>query len=456
MPIRNNQPLPVQPPAEPEPEAQVAGCLARIAVLDGSLRAFTSTCPESALAAACSASTLGGALRGIPVAIKDVIDVEGLPTSANSLSASAAPASRDAEVVRRLRSHGAVIVGKTTTWEFAVGPNPPDGPFSRARNPNGETYQTGGSSSGSAVAVASGEAVGALGTDTGGSIRCPASWCGVVGFKPTHGVVPTEGVLPLAPSLDCIGTLASNVAVAASLFDAIAGVGDASRNPARVIAELDSARPLEGYYIAIWREALDACDPSAEVLYNFDRITKQLATAGATICDVQLPSLAVFNAACYLIARHESFLCYRERLSDQTWRGSLGAPARSLLLSGGMISSEEIGRTVALRARLTAAADRALAMCDAVVTPSMGTVALPVEVGAGIMASPVPHFTRFASLTGQPSITIPSGRSANGLPFGVLLNGARGEDRKLLHLATLVEGVLARAAEAARGTEGAT
>jgi aspartyl-tRNA(Asn)/glutamyl-tRNA(Gln) amidotransferase subunit A len=434
------------------PESRIAECLSRIAELNCSLRAFTSIYSEEVLQAERSARACGDLLLGMPVGIKDVIDVEGLPTSANSFSAGRMPVRRDAEVVRRLRDHGALIVGKTTTWEYGVGPNPAEGPYARARNPHGVGYQTGGSSSGSAVAVASGMVAGALGTDTGGSIRGPASWCGVVGFKPTRGLAPNDGVMPLAPSLDCAGVLARSVPVAAKLFEAITTVAvpHSGRERSEVVTG-GSTEKRKAYRIAVWQAAMDASDTSAEVRENFDLTTKLLTEAGITICEARLPSLTAFNAACYLVARHESFSCYRNQLADREWRGNLNVPTRSLLLAGGMISTDEIAHADRLRVQLTEIADSVLAEFDAVITPTMAIVAPPVETGAGIMASPTPLFIRFASLTGGPSVTIPSGTSLHGLPFGLLLNGRRGSDRALLQLSAFVETVLARsgAAEAA-------
>ena len=207
-------------------------CLAKIAVENDELRTFVSLRGSAALLtaeAADSGKAAGtdsgaGALWGVPVAIKDLIDVRGMRTTAASrVLEDAAPAEEDAECVRRLRAAGAIVVGKTNLHEFAYGGSGAISAYGAARNPRDRARVCGGSSSGSAAAVAAGMCFGALGTDTAGSVRLPAACCGVVGFKPTWGVIPVAGVIPLAWSYDHVGPLARTVEDAGVMFAVLAG-----------------------------------------------------------------------------------------------------------------------------------------------------------------------------------------------------------------------------------------
>lgn len=210
----------------------VRTCLAKIATEDQELRAFICVTESAALGEA-QAADLGraagadsgaGALWGVPVAIKDLIDVRGVRTTAASrVLEDAAPVENDAECVRRLRAAGAIVVGKTNLHEFAYGGSGTISAYGAARNPRERTRVCGGSSSGSAAAVAAGMCFGALGTDTAGSVRLPAACCGVVGFKPTWGAIPVAGVIPLAWSYDHVGPLARTVEDVGTLFAVLAG-----------------------------------------------------------------------------------------------------------------------------------------------------------------------------------------------------------------------------------------
>jgi aspartyl-tRNA(Asn)/glutamyl-tRNA(Gln) amidotransferase subunit A len=223
----------------------VRACMERIAAENGALRAFVTVASDAAIDAAlyaalnadfdagphaAEAADLGkmegraGALWGIPVAIKDLIDVRGMPTTAASrVLEGAAAAEADAECVRRLRAAGAIVVGKTNLHEFAFGGSGVVSAYGAVRNPLDRSRVSGGSSSGSAAAVAAGMCFGALGTDTAGSIRLPAACCGVVGFKPTWSAIPVAGVIPLAWSYDHVGPLARTVEDAGELYAVLAG-----------------------------------------------------------------------------------------------------------------------------------------------------------------------------------------------------------------------------------------
>ncbi len=290
--------------------------LARIAALDPALHAFVAVTPDAARAAASEADrelAAGcdrGPLHGIPIALKDLIDVAGLPTACGSRLRSGAIAGSDAAIVTRLRAAGAVILGKLATYEFAlVGPTF-DGPAPPAVNPWSPDHVTGGSSSGSASAVAAGLVRTAIGTDTGGSIRSPAAYCGVVGLKPTRGRVPSAGVFPLSRSLDHVGPLAASVAEAAMTLDAIA-------DPGREPAAGRLGRDIAGLRIAYARDWF-AEDPERMpgILEEIDAAVSQLSLLGARIAEVSMPDYALFETAGSRILDAEAFAVHRETIAS--------------------------------------------------------------------------------------------------------------------------------------------
>ncbi|MER7084012.1 amidase, partial [Saccharopolyspora kobensis] len=242
--------------------------LRAIAELDGELNAFTAVDRDGAVKAAEKADAElaegldRGPLHGIPVAVKDIIEVAGLPTTMGSAHFADHVSTSDAECVRRLRAGGAVLVGKTTTHEFAFGPTGDSAHGGPSRNPHDTTRITGGSSGGSGAAVAAGMVPLALGTDTGGSVRIPAALCGVVGFKPAFGAIPVDGVFPLAQSLDHVGVLARSPQDCRAAYRVLAGLRDApsrERGETATIGWLDPdlLHPADPEVTRIARAALD-------------------------------------------------------------------------------------------------------------------------------------------------------------------------------------------------------
>jgi aspartyl-tRNA(Asn)/glutamyl-tRNA(Gln) amidotransferase subunit A len=239
------------------------------------------------------------------VAFKDMIDLAGVATGCGARLRRGHVARADAEVVRRLREGGAVPLGKLATYEFAlVGPSF-DQPSPPAKNPWSQAHISGGSSSGSAAAVAAGLVRTAISTDTGGSIRSPACYCGVVGLKPTYGRVPMDGVVPLAPSLDHCGTISATVAEAALTFDAIA-----NQSGRRASASLD--RGVDGLRIAYARDWF-AGDPGLDpaVLRATDAAAERLARLGADVAEAQMPDYTLMHAAGAVLLQAESLALHR-------------------------------------------------------------------------------------------------------------------------------------------------
>lgn len=356
-----------------------------------------------------------GPLAGIPIGIKDIIDIAGLPTRAGSLTRAGHRAERDAPVVLRLRQAGAILLGKTVTTEFACFDPPP------TRNPWNPAHTPGGSSSGSAAAVSLGMCVAAIGSQTGGSIVRPASYCGVAGFKPTRGSVSTEGVVPVSEYLDHVGPLAASVADLQSLFAVLAIPKPPDTQP------LDRAVVLEEFFF-------DQAD--AEVAAITRSAIDRLRAAGMAATPIALPTL--FRE---LHAMHRRIMAYAVAHDHQKKLAAtphLYGPNLSSLIREGMELSE-ISYREALAHQL-AFRDQ-IAHC---IPP--GTVALmPSTPTAAPDTSTTgsPLFNSPWSYSGLPSVTIPCGLTRNRMPCGLQLVAAAGDDWRLLATSQMAEQAIA-------------
>ncbi|MFT3975177.1 MAG: amidase [Amaricoccus sp.] len=408
--------------------------LARIAALDPSLHAFALVTREAALAEADAADRAlaagddRGPLHGIPLAVKDLIDAAALPTACGSRR-SAPLAAADATVVARLRRAGAVILGKLATYEYAtVGPSF-DGPAPPAVNPWNPERITGGSSSGSAAAVAAGLLRASLGTDTGGSIRSPAAWCGVVGLKPTRGRVPASGVFPLSPSLDTVGPLAATVAEAALVFDAIADAGpSASAGVGQSIAGLALG------YARDWFADDPALDP--RVLAVIDAAVSDLSLLGAGIAEVALPRYAPLEEAGGLILDAEAYAVHRDGLAVDP--RSYGRATRDSLMRGRDLTDAAVAAARRTGAEAAAAVDAVLMHHHAVVTAvNLAPAPLLAPCRSGT-ASWNPMRTLPFNLTGHPALSIPAG-FVDGLPVGLQIVGRPGAEALICRIGAAFE-----------------
>ena len=362
-----------------------------------------------------------GPLSGRPVAVKDIITVNGLPTSCGSPSTSDAPATADAALVGRLRVAGAEVFATAQCLEFAAGFAHPR--VGDTRNPRDPTRTSGGSSGGSAALVAAGVCDLAIGTDTGGSIRIPAAYCGVVGLKPTYGLVPTDGVFPLSPSLDHAGTLTATAADGIALLRAIAGPLPAA--PAVGV-------PVLGVLSA------QLADPSVtpEVRGAVWAALDQLAAAGWQLREVKPPWLAEphrWEEALTVIVAREAVTSHAGRDTSQYAAGT-----RALLAFGAAVTQAQYARARAAQAELTAAVEETLAGVDALAGPTVGYCAPEQDppFGAGD-DNGEGRFTGPYNLTGHPAVSIPV--PAPGLPVGLQLAGRRDHDLALLELAAAAE-----------------
>lgn len=378
--------------------------------------------------------TWHGPLHGIPIAIKDVIDVAGRPTRRGCRAfEDASPAARDAAAVGRLREAGAVILGKTATHELAAGSYTPP-----TRNPWDPERSPGGSSGGSAAAVAAGSALGALGTDTLGSVRMPAALCGVVGVKPTYGLVDRTGVVTGTWSLDHVGTLARTVEDAGLLLDAMtAAAGERSDEGGLTGVRIGVVR---GHFVE---------DADAGVVDATQRAARLLEEGGASLVELELPEARDALEIGFVIAGCELSSYYEATLRD---RGHLiGDSVRALLYAGAVRTAMEYLRAQRLRAALAASVRAAFERerIDALITPTLPLVAVrPDESfirrdGNDLLVHTllVRNLALF-DLTGQPAVTVPAGLAPGGLPIGVQLAGRPLDDRRLLGIARTLESAL--------------
>ncbi len=404
----------------------VEACLARIAAGNGALRGM--------IAVDAAARGGAGALAGVVVAVKDVFDVAGMATTANArLFAGVGPAVRDSAVVARLRAAGAVIIGKANCWVMSVGGPSWDSPAPPAVNPWAEGGDPGGSSSGSAVAVASGMAMVGIGGDTGGSVRLPASFCGVVGFKPTLGAVPMEGAVPFAETLDVAGPMARTAAECAAVQAVLSG--------GVVHGRVD----LAGLRVGVPEGLVRLGGASGAVMTGFEVVCAALGRAGAVVRVVELPSAGVFNQCYFLVARSEAYARWGGTLAARP--EAFNALTRRSFAIGALIPAEAVADAARQRVRLRAEMAEVMAGVDVLALPTTPDEAPDLQVGDldGRDAFSRPDtapFTRPFSLVGVPAVSLPCGLGVRGRPLGLQLVGRHGADAWLLAVAEAVEEVL--------------
>lgn len=423
--------------------------LARIDEREGEIHAFNLVTADAARSEAAAIDDAVGAgrdpgrLAGVPVALKDNMCTRGVPTTCSSRILEGWKPPYDATVVTRLRAAGAVIVGKTNLDEFAMGSSTENSAFGPTRNPLDVSLVPGGSSGGSAAAVTAGFAAASLGSDTGGSIRQPAALCGLVGVKPTYGMVSRLGLVAFASSLDQIGPFTRTVADAATVLEVIAGhdPGDSTSlpSPAPDLAPALAAG-VRGLRVGRVTNLPEGSEP--EVLERLEAAFDHLRAEGATIVDVELPSMEYGLTAYYLVAPAEASSNLARfdgvRYGLRVEAGDLNATYAATRAAG---FGPEVKRRImlgtyalsagyydayygkALRVRRLIADDfaRAYRDCDAILTPTSPSVAFPFGTKT---ADPIAMylcdvFTIPSNLAGHAAMSVPFGTGARGLPVGV-------------------------------------
>ncbi|MFO0997741.1 MAG: amidase [Alphaproteobacteria bacterium] len=364
-----------------------------------------------------------GPLHGVPVGIKDIFDTEDQPTERGSPIYAGRRPSSDSTAVALLRQAGAVIMGKTVTTEFAFYTP------GKTRNPHDPQRTPGGSSSGSAAAVAAGMVPLAIGSQTGGSVIRPASFCGTVGYKPTYGLISRHGMSPLAPSLDHVGVFARSVEDAALLTETMIAFDEADRTTRprarpellRTALEEPPAAPVLAFArTPAWPEA------EADTIAAFEELR---ATLGSSVVAAELPE--VFNHA---IERHSVVMDVEVARSlaneYRTAPLQLSEKMRQHIARGRRLTAQDYLDAVGIVPRLRAALAEMLETCNAIVTP-----AAPGQAPRGLDSTGNPVFCVIWSLSGAPAITLPLLKGVDGMPMGVQLIGAPGEDARLLRTA---------------------
>ncbi len=435
------------------PVELLTALLERIDRLDPALNVFIRRDDQAAMAAArvaeaeIAAGRIRGPLHGVPVGIKDIIDVAGLPTTCHSAVRAGHVAAADAVCVAKLRQAGAIIMGKLSTHEFAIGGPSFDLPFPPARNAWNRDHHPGGSSSGSGSGVAAGFFPLALGTDTGGSIRNPASACGIVGLKPTYGLVSRRGVFPLAFSLDHVGPMTRTVADNALLLDALAGHdpqdgGSAVAPRGHYAGRLErGVRGLRVGFVRHFHETDLIADP--EVAAALEGVARTLAAEGADVRAVTLPTLGEFAAVNRIILTSEAWSIHAPWLRARP--GDYGQLGRQRLMAGAFLQAGDLMAAQRRRKEMIAEVEAVLRDVDVLLCASSMEPASRIE-DAEATGRTYPRQARTPfNVTGHPALAMMAGLSAGGLPLSVQFAGRYFDEATVFQVA--------RAWERAAGTD---
>ena len=408
----------------------VEACLARIEHTDGAVSAFASVQADEALAEAArlDGGEASGPLHGVPVALKDLIFTQGTPTEANCAALRGFTPERDATVVSRLRGAGAVIIGKTNTHELAYGVSCP-----ASRNPWNLRRMTGGSSGGSAAGLAARQVFGALGTDTGGSVRIPSSYCGTTGMKTTRGAVPRDGVHLISWTYDTVGPMARTAADCGALLDVLAGFSRqdpySSKTPlgaAGAPAELVLGVPDEGFF--------EGFETDPEVRAAMDEAVDVLGSVVAEVRTVRVPNTAEhFDAGAAIVFAESAALLGELRSSSNEL---IGDEPRAIMDSGAEIPGTALAAAQARRVSFERACldvfeDQGVDLIVAPVTPNQVLDHGAVELGGVPLIPATTQFTFPVNAAGLPAIALPGGFAADGMPIGFQIIARPFADRTL-------------------------
>ncbi len=422
--------------------------LDRIEETDGRLNSYITVLADEALAEARAAEeeirrgAYRGPLHGIPLAHKDLYDTAGVKTTAGSrLYADRVPA-EDSTVIARYREAGAILLGKLSMYEFALGGPDPTTQFALARNPWNLEHIPGGSSSGSGSAVAAGQCMGALGSCTGGSIRGPAAYCGTVGLKATYGRVSRAGVVTLSWSQDHCGPLTWTVEDAALMLQPIAGHDP--KDPASATAATADyseaiREDISGLVVGLPRHFFFDPRPSVdpEVQAVVETAVKELESLGARVEEVTIPSLEYVRSANSIIMLTEAYSFHADDLRNRP--GDYGQQARVRFRIGGLLSAADYLQATKIRQAAKREFAQALEKVDVLVSPTMTQPAPPFQGYDPAATARDPSFTAPYNFTGLPAISVPCGFTQKGLPVGMQIAGKPFAEPEILRVAHTYE-----------------
>ncbi|MQF82835.1 Asp-tRNA(Asn)/Glu-tRNA(Gln) amidotransferase subunit GatA [SAR202 cluster bacterium AD-802-E10_MRT_200m] len=404
--------------------------LARIEAVDNRVKSYVTLMTASAMEKAQSAESeilqgnYRGPLHGIPIALKDLYDTEGIRTTGQSKVLENRVPTKDATTTRLLKEAGAIILGKLAMHEFALG-GPQTSLFEQACNPWNLEHVTGGSSSGSGAAVAAALCMGALGSDTAGSIRGPASLCGIVGLKPTYGRVSRYGVLPLSWSLDHCGPMTWTVEDTAIILQAIAGYDPLDPTSSKTpVPNYSSSlvQDVKGLTIGVPRHYFfNQQYVDSETLSAVDTAISDLQDLGAKVQEITVPSLEYTSTANTVMMIGEAFGYHRKNLITQP--ENFGEPVRLRFYSGSLFSSTDYIQAQRARSRAKREFAAVLDQVDVIVCPTSLNVASRLSELDPLGTLRAPSFTAPFNQTGMPAISIPCGFNKTGLPIGLQIAG---------------------------------
>ena len=404
-----------------DPLTLVEQALTRLEACDVDVHAFVHVDASAALAVARNPPD--GPLRGVPVAVKDLFDVAGQITRAGSLVPAGPAATEDGAAVARLRAAGAVVLGRTRTHEYAWGLTTQHLELGGTRNPWDTGRVPGGSSGGSAAAVAAGIVPLALGTDTGASIRLPAAWCGLVGHKPTFGAVPLAGCTPLAPSLDHGGALVRTVADARLWLSVLGDV------------RLEARAPVAGLLAGVAR----ALDTTPDVGVLFEQAVERASSCGIGVRDVALPPADRLVEVYLGVQAGEALAWHRASGRWPAHADAYGPDVRSFLEAADRADPDRLAAAQSLREQLRARITDLFGDVDVLFLPVAGcgppTTAAPTRSALGPLRDAVLPLTVLANLCGLPACAVPVGVDIDGLPVGLQVLGPPGADSRVLDVA---------------------
>jgi aspartyl-tRNA(Asn)/glutamyl-tRNA(Gln) amidotransferase subunit A len=421
--------------------------LERIKTIDPLINSFILLTRESALADAARADADfakgidKGPMQGIPHALKDIYGTAGIRTTCHSKLLVDNVPKDDSVVAAKFKAQGAVMLGKLATHEFAFGGPSFDLPFPPARNPWNPDHIPGGSSSGSGAAVAAGLVRMAMGSDTGGSIRGPAGYCGTIGLKPTYGLVSRRGVFPLSYTLDHCGPLSWTVEDSAIAMEVIAGFDPLDPGSADVpVPDFRGklGQGVQGLRLGVPRQWFAKADgASPETLRAIDDAAQTLAKLGATIEEIELPDYELYNACGRIILFSEAYAIHEKDF--QTRPLDYGLYTYLRMTMGAMVTAADFTQAQRLRRELSAAVNAKLKHCDALITAS--TLA-PAHAFAELDPNSPPNFpiqTMPSDVTGNPAMSIPTGFSASGLPLSMQIVGRAFDEPTVLGIGAAFE-----------------